>query len=278
MGVIEGALFRSGLTRSATSRVFTVDPSISGSLQTAIDASVSGNGDIIVVQRGEHSVTSTVNFNKSGIMVIRADYGVSPLAKGEYNPILADASFTDGPVATITKPCYIEGFAFASRDTGSTFYSGAALLIGGQATADPFGVHIRGCRFPKWGLDNRIGIAIEGSSDCLIEDCSFEGVGSALESGIYVQGATQNLTIRRNHFHSCTYAVTFGAFAGGGPHIVIQENVLEESKLLDAGGNAATGHVLGNWSEEATDTGTYDDTVTNEKSLGLDFSGNHYSE
>ena len=247
-------------------------------MQAAIDLCVSNRGDIIVCLRGGLTVTSTINFNKSGITVVGQQYGLSPFARGEFFSILADAAFTDGPVATITSPCTISGLAFVSRDTGATFFSGAAMLIGGLATASPFGVHIKNCRFPKWNVSNRIGIAIEGSSDCMIEECDFEGVGADFDSGIYVQGATQNLVIRGNHFRDCTYGVLFGAFAGGGPHIMLgPDNVFEDSKVLSAG-SAATGLVFGSYSEGATDTGSYNDTVNNLNALGLVFSGMNYAE
>ncbi len=247
-------------------------------LQAAIDLCVDNRGDIIILQRGGLTVTETISFNKSGITVLGQQYGLSPFARGEFFSILADASFTDGPVATVTSPCTIMGLAFVSRDTGANFFSGAAMLIGGLATASPFGVHIAHCRFPKWNLSNRIGIAIEGGSDCLIEDCDFEGVGADFDSGIYVQGATQNLVIRRNHFRDCTYGVLFGAFAGGGPHIMLgPDNVFEDSKVLSAG-SAATGLVFGSYSEGATDTGSYNDTVDNLNALGLVFSGMNYAE
>jgi len=248
-------------------------------LQAAIDLCTANRGDIIVVQRGGgESVTSTVAFNKAGITVIGQQYGLSPLTRGEYFSVYAAAAFTDGPVATVTQPCAIIGLAFASRDTGATFYDGAAMLIGGLATALPYGVHVKDCRFPKWGLDNRIGIAIEGTTGVLIEDCDFEGVGADFDSGIYVQGACQNLVIRRNHFRSCTYGVLFGAFAGGGPHIMLgPDNVFEDSKCLSAA-SAATGIVFGNYCEGATDTGSYNDTVNNLNALGLVFSDQHYAE
>lgn len=247
-------------------------------LQEAIDRCVAGVGDRIIMLATE-TVTETVNFNKSRIIVQAVDYGVQPGARGEYVALLADASFTNGPVATITAACRIDGLGFVSRDTGATFFSGAAALIGGLATASPFGVHMRGCRFPKWALDNRIGLAIEGSTDCLIEECTFEGVGADFDSGIYVQGATQNLNVVRCIFRDCTYGIVHGAFAGGGPECIYQSNIFEGgSKVLDANGNAATGLIADNWSGLATDAGSYDDTVVNLQALGLDFSGNHYSE
>lgn len=282
MGVIEGvrAAFP---TKSPNAQIFEVDPSISGSLQDAIDATVSGNGDIILVKRGGHTVTTAVNFNKSGIMVIAVDDGLSPIARGEFNGIFADGSYTDGPVAQITAPCYIQGMGFASRDTGGLFFAGAACLIGGATPNGAYGVHMKHCRFPKWGLSNRIGLAIAGGqavSDVLIEECVFEGVGADFDSGIYVQGAVENLEIRRCRFRSCTYAIEHGAFAGGGgPHCMYIENVCEDSKLLKAGGFTATGLISGNYLETGTDSGSYDaGIVATLNGLGLNFSGNHYAE
>ena len=246
-------------------------------LQAAIDLCVGGRGDVVICERGGQTVTETVNFNKSGITVIGRQQGMNPFAQGEFFTLLADAAFVDGPVATITAPCHIEGLGFASRDTGATFFSGAAMLIGGAATADPFGVVVRKCRFPKWGLDNRIGIAVEGSSNCLIEECDFEGVGADFEAGIYVQGATQNLVIRNNHFRQCTAAVQFGAFAGGGPHIIMERNIVEDGLVLDSQANTATGVLVDNFSELAA-VSSYDASVATLQAQGIQFSGNHYSE
>ena len=246
-------------------------------LQVAIDACTTRVGDVITVMNRTETVTETVNFNKTGITVQVARLGGSRNAMGEYCCLLADTTFTDGPVATITAPCTIDGLGFASRDTGATFWSGAAALIGGLATASPYGVHMKNCRFPKWGLDNRIGLAIEGSSDCLIENCLFEGVGADFDSGIYVQGATQNVNIVGNWFRDCTYGVLFGAFAGSGPHCFIHGNHFEDSKCFSAA-SAATGILSDNWCEGATDTGSYNDTVDNLNALGLVFVDQHYAE
>ncbi len=252
-------------------------------LQAAIDLCVANRGDIIVVQRGGgEEVTSTVAFNKAGITVIGQQYGVSPLARGEYFSILAADTFTDGPVATITSPCTIIGLGFVSRDTGPLYAAGAAMLIGGLAGADnasPFGVHIKDCRFPKWGLDNRIGIALDGSSNCLIEDCDFEGVTQDFDSGIYVQGALQNLTVRRCHFRSCTYGILCGTFSDSGdPHLMIgPDNVFEDGKVF-SGSATTTGIVFGNYSEGLTDGGSYNVTVDTLNGYGVVISGMHYFE
>lgn len=251
-------------------------------LQAAIDLCVAGRGDLILRFPGGEEVTETVTFDKTGITVRAVDYGCNPQAMGELFSTYAAASFTDGPVATITARCKIEGLGFASRDTGATFYDGAAMLIGGLGTALPFGVHILRCRFPKWNLDNRIGIAVEGSSDVVIEECSFEGVGSDFDSGIYIQGGMQNITIINNRFRDCTYAIQAGAFAGGGPHAIIKGNICEDSKLFSAGpgavATAGTGFLCDNWCEGATDTGSYNDSVNDLQAAGWTISGQHYAE
>lgn len=268
-----------GIVKHPESNIFVVNPSVTSfTLQNAIDASTAGKGDVILLLSGGNTVTETVNFNKSGINVVAVNRGLSPLISGEFFSILADASFTDGPVAKITAPCRIIGVGFAGRDTGATFFSGAACLIGGNGDAAPFGVQMKNCRFPKWGLDNRIGLSIEGSSDCLIEECIFEGVGADFDAGIYVQGACQNLIIRNNYFRQCTAAIQTGAFAGGGPHVFIHENFVEDGKLLDTQGNTGNGLIAGNFLETATDTASYDAAVATLQANGWQFSGNHYSE
>lgn len=274
--VIEGVLAGAFPTRNPNAQVFNVDSY--ADLIAAITAAVDGNGDIILIKRGGIEVTATVPFNKSGLQVYAVDDGQSPLARGEYNALYSAAAFTDGPAATITAPTSFWGIGFASRDTGALFYSGAAALIGGLATALPWGVWMKNCRFPKWGLDNRIGLAIEGSTGVLIEECDFEGVNAAFDSGIYVQGACQNLVIRRNHFRDCTYAITHGAFAGGGPDFIYDHNIMMDSKFLDSGGYAAVGILTDNFSPYATGNTTYDDTVGTLQGQGMAFSGNHYNE
>ena len=247
-------------------------------MQAAIDACVDGRGDVIMALPGGEEVTETVAFNKSGITVKAVTYGVNPFASGELFSLYAATTFTDGPAATITKRCTIDGLGFVSRDTGSTFFSGAAMLLGGDGLAGQFGTHILNCRFPKWGLDNRIGLAVEGTSDVIIENCDFEGVGSNFASGIYVQGATANISIKGNVFRDCTQGIQFGAFAGGGPDCLIQGNVAVHGSLL-AVPSAAVGAVIGNYIPTLDVASAYGGTSLGDlETLGLWFADNHYSE
>jgi hypothetical protein len=257
-----------------------VDESVCFStLQAAIDACVASRGDIIIVKRGGEAVTTQVTFNKQGIRVISQRWGMSPAFRGEFTSIYS-TTITDGPVAQIIDACYIEGLGFAGADATTTFYRGCALLIGGEATAEPYGVHLYQCRFPKWGLDNSKGIAIEGSSDCLIEECYFEGVGADFTTGIYVQGATANLEIRNCRFRDCDYAITHGAFADAtAPSCIYTGNIVEgaDSKFLNTGSNTAVGIICNNWFATDQGTSTNDISVADTETLGLQMTGNYYS-
>jgi hypothetical protein len=244
----------------------------------ALALCTAGRGDVIVRMRGGEAVTSTTLFNVAGVTVVPVPAGLSPAFNGEFSSMYADGAFTDGPVAKISERTTIIGLGFASRDTGTLFWSGAALLIGGDADATPYGVHLLKCRFPKWNFSNRMGLAIEGSSDVLIEECYFEGVGSDFAMGIYVQGATQNLEVKDCRFRDCTYAITHGAFAGGGPHCIYKGNIVEDGKLLNAGAFTATGLITDNYLETAVGTGSFNVNYATLNGLGLYTSGNHYLE
>ena len=253
-------------------------------LQGAIDECVSDRGDVIYFARSGETVTTPVLFNKTGISVIVQGWGMNPMAQGEFFGILADAAYTDGPVGIISKACHIYGLGFVSRDTGSTFFSGAALLIGGALGAgSPFGVWIDHCRFPKWNVSNRIGLAIAGGdavTSVLVEHCDFEGVGADFESGIYAQGAIQNLVYRYNHFRDCDYAMRFGAIAGGGPNAIIGPwNVTqgEDSKAVFTNAGAGEAIICGNYWSTAVGLGSYDLSGADLQTANWRLAGNHYT-
>lgn len=276
MGIIEGAL-RTGYKVSPSAQMMIATSY--AELLAALAAAVAGNGDVILLPRGStYDITATVVVNKSGVRLIATEDGLSPLARGEFTGFLSNASFTDGPVVTVNGPCVLDGIGFVSRDTGASFFAGAALLLGGDADAAPFGVWVKNCRFPKWGLDNRIGIGVEGSSNCLIEECDFEGGGADFDAGIYVQGATQNLVIRRNHFRQCTDAVRLGAFAGGGPEFIIDHNYVYDGLMVNTQANTGTGLICDNFIGALANSAAYDVSIADMKTAGFELSGNHYSE
>lgn len=275
--IIEGAI-RSEFRVSPTAQVLVLSANTQAELEAAITQAVGDNGDLILLPRGGIEVSSSIAFNKSGIRVIAVDDGMAPYARGEFNGIFSASSFTDGPAGTITAPCSIEGIAFVSRDTGATFFSGAALLIGGQATAAPFGVHLLKCRFPKWGLDNRTGLAIEGSSNCMVEECDFEG---AFGAGIYVQGAAGHLTLKGNHFCLSTYAIEHGQFSDAGVNTQFfygpGNATVGPTKGVKSNSNPCKVNIYGNnWATPVATT--HDQTVDNMESDGLICAGNYYAD
>lgn len=277
MSIIEGAI-RSEYRVSQTAQVLALATNSQTELEAAITASVGGNGDLLLIPRGGIEVSSSIAFNKSGLRVIASDDGMAPYARGEFNGIFAASGFTDGPAATITAPCSIEGVSFASRDTGALFFSGAACLIGGLATALPFAVHLKNCRFPKWGLDNRLGLAIEGSSNVLIEDTDFEG---AFDAGIYVQGACGHLTLRNNHFNLMTYAIQHGAFADAGVNSQLfygPGNVtIGPTKGVNSGSNTCKCTIFGNYWATPVNT-THDQSIDDMETDGYICAGNYYAD
>lgn len=276
MGKIEGAISAGGIALGPESKVYVLDQA-NDTWQSAINACVADKGDVIVAMNAGKEVSEAVNFNKAGIRVMAMDYGLSPMPAGEYTSIYAAAAYTDGPVAIFTAPCRVEGIAFASRDTGATFWSGAAALIGGLATALPYGVHLKHCRFPKWGLDNRIGLAIEGSSNCLVDRCDFEG---AFAAGIYVQGAAGHLQVKKSHFCLATYAIEHGAFSDAGVNTQMLygpgNTTIGPTKFLKSNSNTGKGSIFKNHFGTAVDTGTYDISVANLKTAGWTCAGNDY--
>lgn len=259
--------------------VITVDVPGAGDVnnsQEAIDHCVSGRGDVIVRKKGGEEVTATVAFDKSDISYIAEGGGVNPFARGELFSIYAAAALVDVPAAIITERCYIEGIGFVSRDSRTDFYNGAALLIGGMATALPFGAYLYGCRFPKWNLTNSKGLAIEGCSNTRIELCDFEGVGADFLAGIYAQGACENLDIIKNIFRDCAIGIEFGSFAGGGPDALIKSNHFFKLALKIP--SAAPTMFCDNWLMTATDEASYTDTVDTLNGRGVQFQDNHYPE
>ena len=277
--VVTGSVFYCDPTSGSDNNTGQTKSEAKATMNAAIGLCTAGAGDVIVRMRGTETVTETIAFDVSGVTVVPEIQGFSPWFNGEYFATLADTTFTDGPVATITASGVgIAGLGFVSRDTGATFYSGAALLIGGAADATPYGTHIYACRFPKWAVDNRIGIAVEGSTNVTIEKCDFEGVGANFDAGIYIQGATQNINVLGNHFRQCTAGVQAGAFAGGGPHMFMGHNIQEDGTyIFDSQGNAGTGMIYRNVSPLASGS-SFDRSVADMITAGWEISGGIYPD
>jgi hypothetical protein len=251
-------------------------------LQAAINACVDNRGDTIYVKKGGEVVTSTVLFDCPGIRVITQRYGMAPSMRGEFTSIYS-TTLTGDPTAIISQPCYIEGLGFVGADAGTTFYSGAALLLrvdaASAATTKPWGVHLNQCRFPGWSLGQTCGLAMDGGTNVLIEDCYFED--AAFTHGIYIQGAAGHVQIKDCHFCLGTYAIKFGAFSDAGVNTQLEigpGNVtVTPTRGINTGSNACKAQVFGNYWGVPVAT-AYDQTVDNMESDGYICSGNYYAD
>lgn len=299
MSVIEGVIRREGLTLERSAQVIYVDPSATA-LQTAIDAAVDDAGDVIIVESGSHTVTETVAFNKKGITVIAADL-YSPYARGERFTIRADAAFTDGPVATITRPCTLIGLGFWGREaTGAS----VAMNFGTGGFNSGGWSQLKRCWFPNHGEIQRA-LDLSSVDRVTIEECVFDGSNNgALTSG------TKELTIgvRLTQAHNCHLienefinaltAIDAALIAPktdpvhGNVGCTIRENVMlgvpATHFFLDVEDTAAVRpqkiHVIGNQlgvavaSEAYKLGGAAQANLTSLVTAGLQFSDNHYAE
>ncbi len=284
---VQGAVFfvnaNAGGTDDVSSPWPIVDNSICfNTLQGAIDACVANRGDTIYIKQGGETVTSTVLFNKAGIRVIVQRLGMAPSMRGEFTAIFS-TTLTGDPTALISQPCYIEGLGFVGADTGTSFFEGAALLLRvdatSSATAKPFGVHLNQCRFPGWSLGNTSGIAMDGGTNVLIEDCYFED--AAFTHGIYMQGVVGHVQIKDCHFSLGTYAIKCGSFSDAGVNTQLEigpgNNTIAPTKGVNSGSNAAKVTIFGNYWATAVGS-THDQTIDNMESDGYICVGNEYAD
>ena len=106
-------------------------------------------------------------------------------------------------------------------------------------------------------------------------------MGADFESGIYLQGAMQNIVVRGCHFRDCDFAFTLGAFAGGGPNFIIGPNNVVQgatSKFMDTQGNTANGVIIGNYFNTDQGTATFDKSTDDMDTAGIQLIGNFYKD
>jgi hypothetical protein len=248
-------------------------------LQGAIDACVDDRGDVIYVARGYNATTATTLFNKAGISVIAATYGMPPQFAGEYFAI--DCSSTTTPCATISKSCHIRGIGFASSYVGANSHN----VLYDSASGDPGWVWLDHCRIVNWARATEFGIWFEAGANCLIEGCSIEGDYAAptnFTAGIAFSGSGSNNPIR-NQIRNCTFAYCTNAIehVDGTPQEFIYGpgNITMDvgTKFLNTKGAACNGIVCGNFFATAEGTATFDQTVADMETDGTMCVGNEYS-
>lgn len=255
-------------------------------LQSAIDDCVDNRGDVIYVKRGGLEVTSAVNFNKRGLSVIGQRYGMNPTARGEDTTIYAASSYTDGPAAKITKPCYIEGLGFAGRETSG----GESLLIDCDETGGFSGgfAHLRHCRFSAWYGAMDAFIRALGGQLNRIEGCTFDGLfGGVGDAAIVLE--TDNLIdpgfyqILGNYFYemgSGKHALKIGS-GDTGVGLLVAHNYLmagfggNQGKFADLNSTDSYGMFADNWLAPLANQAA---AFENIGSYAGGFADNHYEE
>lgn len=253
------------------------------SIQSAIDAAVSGRGDVIMLAPGRHAPTDVIYCNKAGITLQAENYGVNPRQPEASTWIYPTAAWATGPVFIVTQPVAMIGIEAVPRVVahgGTNLTTGAAVCIDGDAGGESGSFnYFKDCRFVNW-WGAPYGIFFWGGSYTMIENCTFEGLTAGVLFFARVTNPTFNDVVGCV-FTDCTAGVEI--MAGSTPgNILIKSNVfIDYTDAIDfnqAGGGAGNGLVCDNFYETATDAATYDCTVAQAQAIGWNFSGNHYSE
>lgn len=257
-------------------------------LAQALALCETGKGDIIHVARGTQTVTSPLEINVRGV-IIMADQLYNPMGNGESFTIYG--SHTDGPAAIIYQPCIVIGMGFSGSQT-----TGPSLLI----DCDNQGGYNGGfnwlyrCRFSSWLTGVGYALQTIGGALNMIEECTFDGLYyekdlyggfnlGCILCGSDVGGAAPfDLVIRKNRFinigANTKYCITWNS--GAIPQTVnIESNYnMGPQKFFNNNGctNYST-HLIDNWVNGAN-TEVYNDTIANLILKGVEFSGNHYHE
>ena len=252
------------------------------SSQAAIDACTDNYGDVIIRLPGTETVTTSVLFNKKGIVYKALDVGYG-FGKGERFVIYG--THTDGPAATISAPCRIEGIGFCGSQA-----AGASLLVDGSTGGFSGGNfwELSNCRFSHWGIAKAYCLLNQGGSDGLIEKCMFDGYTGYTTAAIGLDDSGANgvlaLRIIDNEFVNIgagKYCIQLVDSAVHFRMSRIQGNVNVGSAKF-ANFNGATGDgftiVCDNYTGAATDTGSYNTAVATLQAAGFQFSNNHYDE
>jgi hypothetical protein len=240
-------------------------------LQAAIDACTDDRGDVIVKMPGASLQTTdaAINFNCAGVTLIGA-LGAGNVFQPEKHLIYR--TDTGGPCFNITQPCAIIGvevWTYATSE-GAINVDGDAGGYGGG-----FGL-IANCRFVKWGTVD-YGVYFFGGGYWHILNNEFDGLDGGV--GLYsrVHGCT-SITIAGNTFRNCTYGLQ-KITGGSAPHdVVYKSNVHVDSKAIAKNAGNIDGICADNWLETATDAASYDDTVNNFNTAGMQMSDCHYAE
>ena len=266
---------------------------LQSSLQAAIDLCKDNRGDLILCFPGTESVTTAVLFNKIGIVVSTPQVGYNPRYQGQRFMIYGPAT---GPAAVISQPCVINGLGFSGQYTGAGSHNVLVDGTGGGFNGAFF--EIVNCQFTTWGASPDYLLLLNGAGQALIKNCAFDGAFDGLNvGGIGISKSASGVQVWSCEFVDNVFIsigvnkYAFVHVAGAIPNSnTYKGNILlgktaaaagapGRGKFLNNNGDTnLDGLVCDNWIGLATDTGSYDDTVSNLNGLGIRFAGNHYEE
>ena len=312
--ISEGGFIGGGMQVAPSGRTFFFNPNSSGArnnerpwydadedtvfstLQGAIDACVADRGDIIYMARGYYQPSATVNFNKQGITLIGATWGMNPHARGEYFTI--DPSNTDGPAARITASCHIYGIGFAGVQASGDTFTACVQLDASGAAANGYGTWLDHCYFTNWDRAAvNYGVVNQGMARVRMDQCSFYG-GAATnifeaailhdESSTGGGGRPGEMDCYKNRYQHCTYAheVVSGSrvvnsiwdaemmgFQAVGDAWV----KMLKLNVLGGGGAAHGAHIMNCNFPTGVGVGTFSHVLSDLTTEGYQFSGNSYA-
>jgi hypothetical protein len=280
-------------------RLFLVDPSntvgytsstvqydgVFNALQAAIDSCDNWRGDKIICKAGTQTVTSTVEFNKKGIIVEAEGMGgVTHGALGERFVIYG--SHTDAPAATISAPCSIRGMGFCGSET-----AGASVEIDGSSGGFDGGNfwELRNCRFTHWGIAKAYALLVLATGDGIVDGCMFDGYASGYTTagiGLDDSGDQGVLALRivNNEFVNIGASKYCIAALDSSVHLrmsLIAHNFnVGSAKFMNFNSMTGDGYTMiaDNYTGAATDTGSYNTAVSTLQTAGFQFANNHYEE
>lgn len=249
----------------------------------AVAKAVDGRGDVIVVSPGSYTITSAITMDKALVTLVSMPVGCNPRQPEESVYVWPTAAYVTGPCFIVEKPCAIIGIDIAGRNpthggTPATASAGIAVDGEGGSSNGAF-CYIKNCRFVDWigGLD--YGIWFYAGAYNRVESCEFEGLANA---GILFAPSPSNNPIFNEvvdcTFRNCPNGIEHSNAGTPGDFLYKSNVFIDYTDAIDFNNTAANGLVADNWYETATDAATYDIAVAAAKALGINFSGNHYSE
>lgn len=200
------------------SNIFGVDPDgvsrFFTTISAALAACTANAGDVILVLPGyTETRTAALDVNVAGVSIIG-------MGKGSNRPTIT-GNFAGDAVTISAANCLIENFAFAAPLTDAQTSAINVDATGDYAT-------IRGCSFiGSVATENIVDIItiVAGANGVTIENNTMYNITVAVNSGINIEGAVSDLTIRGNRM---VLEVVAGGIIDGGAatNLYLEDNTI----------------------------------------------------